>query len=928
MTAMNYDDGERFRKMCKLGQIGWWEGDFGTQTFLCSEYICELLNLKNDMVSFDDFYRMIPDDYRDHIIRQYNALQFLDIYEQTYPVVVNGEVRWITSRVGHKEVRPDGTVHVFGVVQLLNTSQDLQEKSIVRRLNDLLFRQTSISQSLFSFLKDDEVDGAVYAILKDILSFFCAGRAYIFEYNADFQLMSCIYEVTLPSVAEEKGQMQCLLVDQLPWWSAHLLKGKPLQVERLERLPDMSDYEYAIYERQNIKALMAVPLIMNDRVCGFMGVDILDRTVLWTNEDYQWLSSLANIISICRELNRIKNDAVHESNFLSNLFRYMPLGYVRLSILRDGNGVPCDFRLTNMNQRFGTLMGKPVERYIGRTASEIYGDPSEKVDYLVKMLLEGTHREEDVRFEQSGKLCHVIIYSPGGDEVMALYLDTTDTALAHGALDRSEKLFRNIFTNIPAGVEIYDKDGYLVDINNKNMEIFGIRQKSDVIGINLFSNPLLSSELLDKIRTQEVVDFRLDYNFGTVEGYYTSNKTDVINIYTKVSKLRDIKGALTGYALINIDNTERMDTLKRICDFENFFLLISDYAKVGYAKLNMLDRQGYAIKQWYKNMGEDEETPLTDIVGVYSKMHPDDRRRMLRFFQKAHAGEEHAFRGEMRVERPGCKGEWNWIRTNVVVNEYEPDAGLVELIGINFDITELKEAESALIEAKEKAETADRLKSAFLANMSHEIRTPLNAIVGFSSLMADTEDPVERREFMTIVEENNNLLLQLISDILDLSKIEAGTFECTLCEMDVNQLCEDVVRAMRMKSGKDVEILFVPNLPRCVIVSDRNRLNQVLSNFVNNAIKFTPEGSIYVGYELMGMDVLRFYVRDTGIGIAPEQCEHIFERFVKLNSFATGTGLGLPICRSIIEQLGGTIGVDSELGRGSCFWFMLPIGGM
>ena len=238
---------------------------------------------------------------------------------------------------------------------------------------------------------------------------------------------------------------------------------------------------------------------------------------------------------------------------------------------------------------------------------------------------------------------------------------------------------------------------------------------------------------------------------------------------------------------------------------------------------------------------------------------------------------------------------------------------------------ELEVSEASLREAKERAEEANRLKSAFLANMSHEIRTPLNAIVGFSSLMVDTEDMEERRQYMDIVEENNDLLLQLISDILDLSKIEAGTFDFTEREVDVNLLCEDIVLAMRMKARPNVEILFDRHLPECRIMSDRNRLHQVISNFVNNALKFTEEGNIRVGYDQLDEAHLRFYIADTGIGIEPEMQNEIFERFVKLNSFVHGTGLGLSICRSIVEQLGGEIGVDSEPEKGSCFWFTLPI---
>ena len=306
-------------------------------------------------------------------------------------------------------------------------------------------------------------------------------------------------------------------------------------------------------------------------------------------------------------------------------------------------------------------------------------------------------------------------------------------------------------------------------------------------------------------------------------------------------------------------------------------------------------------------------------------MHPEDRRRILAFFEKARQGEAKSFKSEVRVLRPGTLNRWNWVRVNVLLNRYDPANSMVELIGVNYDITELKETECELIGAKEKAEEADRLKSAFLANMSHEIRTPLNAIVGFSSLLVETEDPDEKQEYSKMVEENNDLLLQLISDILDLSKIEAGTFDFKLRELDLNTLCGDVARSMRLRVKPGVELLFEPTLPSCIIVSDPNRLHQVISNFVSNASKFTTMGSIRIGYDKPDAGRLRIYVSDTGIGIAPEACKKVFDRFIKLNSFVQGTGLGLSISKSIIEQLGGTIGVDSELGKGSTFWFTLPV---
>ena len=682
-------------------------------------------------------------------------------------------------------------------------------ETISHRINDLLYYQNSISRSLSRFLKDEEVETGIYEILKDILAFYRAGRAYIFETDEENHFYNCTYEVVAEGVKAEINELQEIPVDFMPWWTSQILGKKPILFETLKPMSGMGQGEYEVLSRQGIKALMATPLVVNDHVYGFMGVDLVDGSASWSDEDYRWLSSLANVISICLELRRAK---------------------------------------------------------------------------------------EKVVFEQA-------------------------------ALARSERLFKNIFTNIPAGVEIYDKDGNLVDLNERDMDMLGIADKSEVIGLNFFENPNVDAQILESIRKSSITDFRARYSFECARhtGYYRPLKAGVIELYTKVRKLYDNHGNLTGYILINMDNTERIDALKPISDFENLFLLISDYAKVGYAKLNLLNRQGYAIKQWFKNMGEDENTPLSDVVGVYSKMHPDDRSRMLAFFEEAKKGKAKAFKGEMRILRPGTKNEWNWVRTNVVLNLYEPEKGQVELIGVNYDITALKETEAKLIEAKEKAEESDRLKSAFLANMSHEIRTPLNAIVGFSSLMVDTEDMEERRQYMDIVEENNDLLLQLISDILDLSKIEAGTFDFTERELDVNLLCEDIVLAMRMKARPNVEILFDRHLPECRIMSDRNRLHQVISNFVNNAIKFTEEGNIRVGYDQLDEAHLRFYVADTGIGIEPEMQNEIFERFVKLNSFVHGTGLGLSICRSIVEQLGGEIGVDSEPEKGSCFWFPLPI---
>lgn len=245
------------------------------------------------------------------------------------------------------------------------------------------------------------------------------------------------------------------------------------------------------------------------------------------------------------------------------------------------------------------------------------------------------------------------------------------------------------------------------------------------------------------------------------------------------------------------------------------------------------------------------------------------------------------------------------------------------------DITQLKKAEADLNRAREKAENADRSKSAFLANMSHEIRTPLNAIVGFSELLASAGTEEEKAQFLEIVHSNNELLQQLIADILDLSKIEAGTLEFTFSEVDVKQLMFDIEQLFRMRlEDKSAIIQIIRETPseECIMYTDRNRLQQVISNFMTNAVKFTDEGSIIFGYNRCA-EGLYFYVKDSGSGIPEDKVNHIFERFVRVEQNKKGTGLGLAICEMIIRKLGGKIGVESEYGKGSTFWFTLPING-
>ncbi len=325
--------------------------------------------------------------------------------------------------------------------------------------------------------------------------------------------------------------------------------------------------------------------------------------------------------------------------------------------------------------------------------------------------------------------------------------------------------------------------------------------------------------------------------------------------------------------------------------------------------------------------GEGEEQLSVPDSEYFSRICKEDRPNVEKAYQNLIEKRVEKIKEEYRVvtRSPDGSKQIEWVEAQAAVDQYNQEGNPISLIGSSLVISERKKMESELVAAKEKAEESNRLKSAFLANMSHEIRTPLNSIIGFSGILAATEDAEEKREYVNIIENNNTLLLQLINDILDISKIEAGTLEFVYANIDLNEMMREIEQATKLRMTSDkIELNFEKHLPDCFINTERNRVTQVINNFLSNAIKFTSEGSIRFGYEMQGNNLLRFYVTDTGCGIPEDKIRSIFGRFVKLNNFMQGVGLGLSICETIIHNMRGEIGVVSKEGEGSTFWFTIP----
>ena len=538
-----------------------------------------------------------------------------------------------------------------------------------------------------------------------------------------------------------------------------------------------------------------------------------------------------------------------------------------------------------------------------------------EVVYLLDTVKGAVWVRSKVCFQETDEDGNEVIY--GISEVQ----DGPDIA-AYQALQYSERLLSNIFKYLPIGIELYDMDGVLVDLNDKELEMFHIEKKEDVLGINIFDNPIFPKEMKERLKKNEDADFTFRYDFSKVGSYYqNTQKQGTIDLMTKVTTLYNSEHQPINYLLINADKTETTVAYNKIQEFEEFFELVGDYAKVGYAHFNILSGHGYAQKSWYRNVGEADETPLSDIFGTYRHFHPDDRALLIRFLDDARKGLTTQLSKEMRVLRED--GTYTWTHVNLLVKKYAPQDRIIEIISINYDITELKRTEEMLVKARDKAEASDRLKSAFLANMSHEIRTPLNAIVGFSSLLTSTENAAEKELYNSLIGHNNKLLLNLINDVIDLSKIESGYLELRPDWVNLTELLDESVAEYAHQVPSGVELLTNYPAHDSLVELDSLRIKQILSNFLSNALKNTTTGHVEVFYEVDHQSV-RIGVKDTGRGIPQNMLEKIFERFEKLDSFAQGAGLGLPICKLIVEKMNGRILVDSQLGIGTTFIIELP----
>ena len=412
-------------------------------------------------------------------------------------------------------------------MQLIPFSEGDANKLVENSQIDSLLRHLgSLSRALHSFIQTNDLHKSIHLALTEILfSIYTKGRAYIMEYG-DGDTLSCTYEVCSKGIAPVRDTLQNIPLSTLRWSTGKIQKLYPILINNLDELPLEAAEEKRYLKKRGARSLIMIPLIIKGVSWGYLGIDIVDNNRMWSLEDYQWLSSITNIISIITKMARINE-----------------------------------------------------------------------------------------------------------------------------ALDHSEKILRNIYKNLPAGIELYDKDGYLVDINDKELEIFGLADKGEVLGVSLFDNPNIPQEIKEKLRAQEDVNFSISYDFSKVNKYIKTHRKGIINLTTKVTTLYDSQNQFINYLFINIDTTETTNAYTKIQEFENLFLLIGDYANVGFAHFNVLTRDGYAQDTWYRNLGEKEGTPMTEVIGVYSHVHPEDQAVLKIFVRGVREGKATSLRKEVRICR-------------------------------------------------------------------------------------------------------------------------------------------------------------------------------------------------------------------------------------------------------------------------------------
>lgn len=453
----------------------------------------------------------------------------------------------------------------------------------------------------------------------------------------------------------------------------------------------------------------------------------------------------------------------------------------------------------------------------------------------------------------------------------------------------------------------------LLVINGKKQDNYSV--SGGILCNNLFECPVFTPEIAEQLEAQ-----------GEIES------TAVSNLYTNLDagkeaayrvRIKKLENQVYQYIAFAEDITGSVENIAEKQRFEKLLDFATRRSMVGIAHYNIFTGAGKASDSWYGNLCEEKSSRITP---QYEKIAPEVKERIKTYLASLKNGNREAFSIDFEIQTPnGIK----WIREDIFIYQVK-DKNNIQVIDINFDVTDLKESENILIVLNKQVMEAKKESDKFLNSISHEIRTPLNSVIGFSNLYINSGDPQEKKNFTEVIKMNLNQLVELVNNIIVISKIDSHAVRIIPESIPVNKLlsvlkeeAEQLLREDIAYAGKTIAVVCDTPETENMITTDKKMLYQIFFNLLSNALKFTTKGSVTLGYRKTG-EIYRFYVKDTGIGINKKDFDSLFERFEKIDTFTQGTGLGLPLCKSILNYLGGEINVESEPGRGTVFSFTLP----
>ena len=855
--------------------------------------------------------------------------------------------------------------------------EDEKTDLILANMIDLRKTMSDVLSLLLGAKKNSVIDQALFRILQ----FFDVDRVYIGTFDEQTHTVDFTNEVTCDGIISMREDLlRQLPQDEIPWWYDSIKKGMDIVIHDVSKMPEEAKSEQHLLILQEVSSLLVIPIFKQGKPSGFIGFDSVKKKRNWSALDIENLHMLADILSIAIERGEVQGLVEHtamqvmksETKF-KIIFDKMPWG----AELYDENGV-----LVDINQADLDIFGVTREQAVGLNMFENpnipkYVNQSLKngkdiffpLNYDFKVASQNGYYDSHHDSKTKHLLVKGVTLKDSLDNIFGYIYIVFDDTENHIKREQIENSLARLKVSVDTGDSIlweYDVEndkltvdfGLNEDINNneglKAIHDYNFKNQEDYKSsihpddfdrvYNKQFKPLLQGKINNFVAAyRRILNGKTFWFNSNVRSYkfnddgtpnrivsYTSNITqqrekeiELIKVVKGVT-LKDSLDNIFGYIYIVFDDTENHIKREQI---ENSLARLKVSVDTGDSILWEYDVENDKLTVDF-GLNEDinnneglkaiHDYNFKNQEDYKSSIHPDDFDRVYnKQFKPLLQGKINNF---VAAYRRILNGKTFWFNSNVRSYKFNDDGTPNRIVSYTSNITQQREKEIELIKVKE----ADKLKSAFLANMSHEIRTPLNAIVGFSNIIAEIDDEVERQSYLDIIHKNNDLLLQLIDDILDFSKIEAGTMDYHFEEVDIKDICGEIALADSIKMPSDVVLIFDLGSPSVIVKTDERRVMQVISNFVNNAIKFTTKGSITIYYEIEG-DFIRVCVKDTGIGISAENQRRIFERFIKVDTFQQGTGLGLTISRTIIEALGGKIGVDSEEGVGSTFWFTLPL---